>query len=118
LGPGLTLGPYGLWFTRSETWAEQAGPWVMYLARSSYLLQQGRFVADVLYYYGQDSNITALYADHLPPVPKGYAFDFASADALTKLSVEDGNLITTSGMRYRLLTLDPRVRCISLDVLK
>ena len=33
--PGLTLGPFGQWFNRNETWAEQAGPWVDYLARSS-----------------------------------------------------------------------------------
>ena len=42
--PGLTLGPYGQWFNRNETWAEEAGPWVDYSSRcSSYLLQQGRF---------------------------------------------------------------------------
>ena len=26
--PGMTLGPFGQWFNRNETWAEQAGPWV------------------------------------------------------------------------------------------
>ena len=41
--PGLTLGPFGQWFNRNETWAEQAAPWVNYLARSSYMLQQGQF---------------------------------------------------------------------------
>src|ERR1035441_10890409 len=44
--PGLGLGPYGQWFTRHETWAEIAKPWTTYLARSSYMLQQGKFVAD------------------------------------------------------------------------
>jgi hypothetical protein len=116
--PGLTLGPFGQWFTRHETWAEEAAPWVTYLSRSSYLLQQGHFVADIIYYYGQDSNITALYADRLPPVPEGYAFDFANAHALTLLSVRNGDLVTASGMRYRLLALDPRTRVMSLDVLK
>ena len=28
MAPGLTLGPYGLWFNRNESWAEEAGPWV------------------------------------------------------------------------------------------
>jgi len=116
-GPGVTLGPFGQWFTRNETWAEEAGPWVAYLTRSSYLLQQGRFVADVIYFYGQDSNITALYAKHLPPVPDGYAFDFASADALAQLSVRDGMLVTASGMNYHILALDPRAKVMSLDVL-
>jgi hypothetical protein len=117
-GPGVTLGLFGQWFTRHETWAEQATPWVSYLARSSYLLQQGHFVADILYFYGQDSNITALYGTHLPPIPDGYAFDFANAHALTMLSVREGDLVTASGMHYRLLALDPRVRVLSLDVLK
>lgn len=118
-GPGTTLGPFGVWFNRHETWAEQAGPWVDYLSRSSYLLQQGRFVADVLWYYGQDSNITALYANALPPVPSGYAFDFANTDALTRLSVTpDGSLTTASGMRYRLLALDARAQIMSIDVLE
>ena len=117
-GPGITLGPFGQWFTRHETWAEQAGPWITYLARSSYLLQQGQFVADVLYYYGQDSNITALYANKLPPIPEGYAFDFASAHALKRLFVRDGNIATDCGGQYRLLVIDPRVKRMSLDVLK
>ena len=47
---GLTLGPYGQWFNRHETWAYEAGPWVTYLARSSYLLQQGHFYADVAFF--------------------------------------------------------------------
>ena len=53
--PGLTLGPFGQWFNRNESWAEQATPWITYLSRASYMLQQGRFVADVAYYYGEDS---------------------------------------------------------------
>ncbi|MGB6745562.1 MAG: glycosyl hydrolase, partial [Terracidiphilus sp.] len=26
MAPGLTLGPYGLWFNRNQTWADEAGP--------------------------------------------------------------------------------------------
>lgn len=117
-GPGLTLGPYGQWFTRNETWAEQARPWMLYLARTSYLLQQGSFVADFLYYYGEDSNITALFGERLPPIPAGYAFDFASPDALSKLSVEGGAIVTAAGTKYRALILAPRARLMSLGVLR
>jgi hypothetical protein len=117
--PGFGLGPYGQWFTRHETWAELARPWVTYLARSSYLLQQGTFVADILYFYGEDSNITALYGRKAPDIPAGYSFDFASADVvLTRLSVDSGRITTPSGMSYRLLALDPRCREISLPVLR
>ena len=50
---------------RHETWAEQAKAWTDYLARSSYMLQQGKFVADVVYYYGEDNNITSLFGKKL-----------------------------------------------------
>src|SRR6266571_4632428 len=117
--PGLALGPFGQWFTRNETWAEQAGPWVSYLARSSYLLQQGRFVADILYFYGEDSNLTALFASKSPDIPTGYNFDYVNADALVhRLSVNGGRLTTPSGMSYRVLALDPRSRQMSLPVLR
>ena len=117
--PGLSLGPFGQWFTRNETWAEPAKAWVTYLARSSYLLQQGRFVADVLYHYGEDTNVTALFRDKAPPVPAGYNFDYLNADALVHLlSVADGQLATPSGMRYRVLALDPNSRHMSLPVLR
>jgi hypothetical protein len=117
-GPGVTLGPYGQWFTRNETWADKAAPWLTYLSRSSYLLQQGQYVADVLYFYGQDSNITALFVERLPPIPRGYSFDFANDHALSTLTVHDGLLVAANGMHYRMLALDPRARVISLDVLK
>jgi hypothetical protein len=116
--PGFTLGPFGQYFTRQETWAEQAGAWISYLTRSAYLLQQGRFVADVLYYYGEDSNITVLYGTGLPAVPAAYAYDFANPHALTLLKVQDGALTTNNGMNYRVLVLDPRASWMSLGVLR
>jgi hypothetical protein len=117
--PGLALGPFGQWFTRNETWAEQASPWIRYLARCSYLLQQGHFVADVGYFYGEDSNVTALFATKPPNVPTGYNFDFINADTLlTALQVQDGSLTTPGGMQYRVLALDPNARQMSLPVLK
>jgi hypothetical protein len=117
VGPGFTLGPFGLWFTRHEIWAEQAKSWISYLSRSAYLLQQGTYVADVLYYYGEDSNITALFGAGLPKVPEGYGYDFANPAALALLTVKNGMLTSKSGMRYRLLVLDPRATTMSLSAL-
>jgi hypothetical protein len=117
--PGLGLGPFGQWFTRHETWAEQARPWITYLARSSYMLQQGKFAADILYFYGEDSNITALFSQGAPDLPAGYNFDYINADALVnRLSVANGLITTQSGMAYRILVLDPRSRTMSLPVLR
>jgi hypothetical protein len=116
--PGLGLGWFGQWFTRHETWAEQAGPWTTYLSRSSFMLQQGQFAADVIYYYGEDNNIVALFHNKLPDVPPGYNYDFTNADALVNvLSVKKGNIVTPSGMNYRVLALDPNSKYMSLPVL-
>jgi hypothetical protein len=117
--PGLTLGPFGQWFNRNETWAEEAGSWVNYLARSSYMLQQGRFAADLVYFYGEDSNVTAIFEHSAPNIPAGYAFDYINADALIhELSVADGQIVTKSGMQYKVLVLDPYSRHMSLPVLR
>jgi len=117
--PGLGLGPFGQWFTRHETWAEQALPWTTYLARSCYMLQQGRFIADIAYFYGEDNNITALFNDKLPDIPRGYNYDFVNADALLNLLSVNRNVITTpGGMNYRILVLDNNTRYMSLPVLR
>ncbi len=117
--PGVTLGPCGQWFNRNDTWAEQADVWIKYLARNSFLLQQGRFAADVIYFYGEDSNITALFASSDPDVPAGYNFDYINADGLIhELSASGGIITTKSGMSYRVLALDKYSSHMSLPVLR
>jgi Glycosyl hydrolases family 2, sugar binding domain./F5/8 type C domain. len=118
-GPGIGLGPFGQWFTRKETWAEQAGPWVSYLARSSHMLQQGRFAADIAYLYGEDENITALFERRAPAVPSGYAFDYVNADAVRNLlAVKNGRITAPSGASYRMLVLDQSTRRMTLATLR
>ena len=117
--PGLDLLGYGQWFNRHDTWAEEARPWIDYLARSSYLLQQGRFKADILYYYGEDNCVTGLFGNQLPTIPAGYAYDFVNPYGL-QLAVFpiDGRLVTASGMSYRLLVLGPNCRTMSCTLLE
>ena len=117
--PGLGLFVFGQWFNRHETWAGQAKAWTTYLARSSHLLQQGTYVADIVHYYGEDNNITGLYGHRLPEIPQGYSYDFINAHALTTLlAVSNGQLVTPSGMRYKVLSLGDYVRRMSLPVLR
>jgi hypothetical protein len=118
-GPGLGLGPIGQWFTRKETWAEQAAAWIDYLARSSYLLQQGRYVADIAILYGEDTNLTSRFHTSGPSVPPGYRFDFVNPDALVHEMFARGHeLLSHSGMRYRVLSLDSSTSRMSLPVLR
>jgi hypothetical protein len=117
--PGMTFGPCGQNFTRNETWAEEAAPWITYLARTSWLLQQGQFVADIAYFYGEDSNLSAIFHDSAPNVPSGYDFDYVNPDVLIhELKVSNGKLVTRSGMSYGVLVLDKYSRHMSLPVLR
>ena len=46
------------------------------------MLQQGTFVADIAYYYGEDSNVTALFQGNPPPIPASYNFDYVNSDVV------------------------------------
>ncbi len=119
-GPGFSLQIFGQYFTRLESWAELAKPWVDYMSRNSYLLQQGRNVADVAYFYGEEAPIGAQAATaYLTDVPLRYAYDFVSADAvLNLLSVDGGDLISRGGARYKLIYLNAASARMSLPVLR
>ena len=121
--PGLQLFRYGQWLHRNETWGEYAWTLMDYLGRSSAMLQQGRPVADILLYYGEDSNITALYGgesfDLLPQVPAGYEYDFANRNALLNYLTPSGDVLESrGGTRYKVLWLDKNTETMSLEVLR
>ncbi|ACL41491.1 glycoside hydrolase family 2 sugar binding [Pseudarthrobacter chlorophenolicus A6] len=106
--PGVTLSPYlGQSFTRNETWAHAAKPWLDYLGRCSYLLQQGIYAADVAYFYGEEAPVTGVFGDTAPEVPAGHGFDLINLDGLLNhvTVTPAGGLLTTGGTTYRLLYL-------------
>lgn len=108
--PGMTMGHWGANFDRTNTWWEGAPDWVTYLARCQYLLQQGTFVADLCYFYGEEAPVGLRISELTPPPPTGYDFDVCNAELLQQLEVSDGLLTLPSGMRYRVLVLPPRER--------
>src|SRR5207247_548103 len=118
--PGITLGPFGQHYTRNNTWAEQAIAWNTYLARSSYMLQQGQFVGDLAYFYGEGAPATVPFWKPVNPAPpEGYDYDWINADVLlNRISVRDGRLVLPSGMAYRALVLPSYVDQVTLPVLR
>ena len=118
--PGLSLFIFGQYFNRHEAWAELAKPWVDYIARSSYLLQQGRNYADVGYFYGEEAPLTGLYeAKPVADAPVRYAYDFVNVDALlNQLKPDGGDLVAAGGARYRVLYLGGSSRRMTLPVLR
>lgn len=118
--PGFSLGPFGQYFTRQETWAEAgATAWMGYLGRSSYMLQQGKNVADILYLYGENTNITWVCREKLPNIPAGYEFDFVNSSALMNvIQPQNGKLVAKSGNSYNVLMLDESTKLMTLPLLK
>jgi len=118
--PGLSLGMFGQYFNRHEAWAELARPWVDYLSRTSLMLQQGRNVADVAYFFGEEAPLTQLYKQQrVPDAPKLHAYDFLNTDALTGALANDGaDLVTPGGARYKAIALGGTSRRMSLPVLR
>jgi hypothetical protein len=118
--PGFSLFIFGQYFNRHETWAEMARPWVDYMSRNAFMLQQGRNFADVAYFSGEEAPLTELYArSALNDLPKDYAFDFVDADILlNRLAVDGHELKAASGARYRAIYLGGTSQRMTLPVLK
>ncbi|MBU6411643.1 MAG: glycoside hydrolase, partial [Verrucomicrobia bacterium] len=101
--PGVSAW-FGTEFNRNNTWFSQARPWIDYLRRCSFLLQQGRHVADVAYYIGEDC--PKMTGECKPALPPGYDFDYINADVIERrLTVQNGRFVLPDGTSYRLLEL-------------
>jgi len=101
------------------TWWSRSAPFFAYLNRCQFLLQQGLFVADVAYYYGDHvPNFAQLKKSDPARILPGYDYDVVTEDViLTRMSVRDGRLVLPDGMNYRVLVLPDRPN-ISLPVLR
>ncbi len=117
--PGNTM--VGTHINRNITWAEQAKPFMTYLARNSFMLQQGLFVADLAYLLNEGAPATMPFwgAGLKPAPPEGYDYDYVNADVvLNRMSVgADGRLVLPDGMSYRVLVL-PEIDRMTLPVLR
>ncbi len=103
--PGMTMGRYGTHFGRTTTWWEQSGAWMNYCARSQSLLQQGRFVADVLIFDAEGSSEkNNINTSDLRKA--GYDYDLVGINLFSQLRVENGLVVLPSGMCYQLLVLN------------
>lgn len=119
LFPGLTMGPWGTNLERTVTWWNQGSAWLRYVARCQYLLQSGRFVADVCYYTGEGAPTDMPGRAGLrPELPPGYDYDGCDTQALlTRMAVRNGRIVLPDGMSYRVLAL-PESRFMTPTVLR
>jgi len=117
--PGNQWEAAGTHFDRNITWFPLSHAWLKYLARCQFLLQQGLFVADVCYYYGENIPAFVPGREHMKPaLPRGYDCDTINTEVLlTRISAKDGRLVLPDGMSYRLLVL-PQGDSMSPQVLE
>ena len=115
--PGWVYGA-GTHLTPNIAWWSEAKSFIDYLSRCSSMLQQGLFVADVCYYYG-DQGFNFIPAKHIDPsLGYGYDYDVANAEViLGRMSVKNGRFTLPDGMQYELLVMPDR-KDMNLQVLK
>lgn len=123
LKPGMTMGPYGVHWDRNQTWWPMANAYHTYIARCSYLLQQGKTVADILYLTPEGAPhvfrppLSALTGNDTIPDRKGYNFDGCSPAMLLKATVKDHKICFPDGGSYSLLIL-PVIETMTPELLK
>jgi len=107
---------FGNEFNRFNTWYDDMDLFVDYLKRCNFLLQQGRYVADVAYFIGEDAPKMTGVQD--PALPKGYSFDYMNAEViLNRISMKNGRFTLPDGLSYRILVL-PKLETIRPELLQ
>jgi hypothetical protein len=108
--PGMTMGPYGVHWDRTQTWWDMVPAYHEYLARCQFLLQRGVTVADVCFLAGEGAPYVFRPPDSAtsgnPPDHGGYNFDGCAPETLLeRAGVKDGQVVFPGGTRYRILVL-------------
>lgn len=108
----------GTHLNRNVTWWPKAKPFIDYLSRSSAMLQRGRFVADVLYYYGDGGYRFVGPRKVDPSLGPGFDYDYTNSDViLNRLSIRGGRFMLPDGTSYAVLVL-PEERQIPVAVIE
>ncbi|HPJ59294.1 MAG TPA: glycosyl hydrolase [Bacteroidales bacterium] len=100
------------------TWWEQSGPFIDYMHRTQSVVQEGKFVADVLYYYGDHvpNVFPHKHSDPAGAMP-GFDYDVTDETIFLQLKAEEGKIIVPGGIEYQVLVL-PDHKVLSLAVLE
>jgi hypothetical protein len=115
--PGMAMGPWGFHMDRTNTWFEQSSAWLAYLARCQYLLRQGNYVADILYFTGERPPGAENF--EIPAAPAGFSYDLVNADALVnRATVQNGRIRLRNSGSYRVLVLPPDLQGATPELMR
>lgn len=107
---------FGTEFNRKNTWFKHMDLFTLYHRRCNYLLQQGKNVADIAYYIGEDNPIMRGALE--PKLPKGFNYDYINAEVIIRdVQVKDGSFVLPNGTTYRVLVL-PQQETMRPEVLQ
>ena len=100
------------------TWWNQSGAFIDYMHRVQSIVQEGKFVADVLYYYGDHvPNVFPFKHADLPQTMPGFDYDACDETIFLQLEINNGKIVVPTGLEYRVLVL-PDHKVLSLAVLE
>ena len=100
--PGMTMGRWGMHLDRTQTWWHIAPEFFKYQSRCQWMLQEGVYAADLLYWCGEEAPNFGLGC--MKP-PEGYAWDVCATKAVEALKVRSGKVVVPGGVEYELLVL-------------
>jgi len=110
--PGMAMGPHGSNWHRHQNWWNMLPAYHDYISRSSYLLQQGVTVSDILYLTPEGvphifwPPKDALSGKGLLKDKRGYGFDATSPRILiNQATVQDGHIVFKNASRYKIMIL-------------
>ena len=108
---------FGTLINTTNGWWSKSEGFHQYLGRCSYLLQQGEFVGDVAFYYGDEAP-NFVPPKHVPAsLGVGYDYDVVNSDAiLNRMTVKNGLIYLPHGQFYEILVL-PNDQRINPNVL-
>ena len=107
--PGMTMGPHGSHFERTQTWwNDAAAAWLTYQARCQWMLQQGVAASDLLVVAEKGTPSCGLDLARWHEYEKvsvdmfgrGIQWDLCDEEALSASKVVNGKTVTPSGAVY------------------
>lgn len=97
----------GTHFNNKRVWWPMAKPFFDYLSRNSYIFQETKFVADVVWYYGDKVPNSATPKNSHFRVGPGYDYEVVNTEILVNnLSVKNGRLTLPDGSSFSLLAIE------------
>jgi hypothetical protein len=109
--PSLTAKPgyvyvAGTHYEPGVSWWDESPAFNAYLGRCCFMLQQGKFIADAIFYHGDNIGHGEQRKTIPPTLGEGYDHDNCNSEVLlTRMSVRDGRIVLADGMSYRVLVL-------------